>query len=451
MKKCICNSANNRKRSATIVPWREIRNEMLQVNKEIATLIDAIDPDDSYKLIKAEYLYGDLFTRDGISQLPATDNRLYPVTNPAIDREIAKALAYQEMPLFIILENASEVFIEVGTRAIPLNLFYEGAICGIYETMDFMMNIPVKYNWTFSAGSRSIAMLPKITDTAKLKKLYNAYNIPSALLVKNLLDHWELFKYIAQSNHFAQPWKNKVVYFGEKWFNNKHNSVAWRNFKDYLIKNAWRQIQFVNSKAQFNWQWRKYAEAISTRRLRPTPYLLDQLKHLLSIACGDYPAFKVMDDSQKAAPTMHLQQAFVDAYGLQEYLPTLIHAFPLTYLPAGQSVYYSLSLPTLLEGSPTKGHSATTITDLRVIKFLIENLYSHFSNVYNKTTDKNFIINKTKFEYYHVEKDQCGEIQMSEDLAKIDSGFIKDKKTFPQSNFCASSQFFRGCIRIISK
>jgi hypothetical protein len=448
MKKGICNSADNRRRSATIVTWKDVRNEILRVNKEIATLIDAIDPDDSYKLIKTEYLYGDLFVRDGVAQLPAADNNLYPVINPNVDHEITKALTYQEMPLFIILENASEVFIEAGIRAVPLNLFYEGGICGIYETMDFMMDIPVKYHWTFSAGSRSIAMLPKITDTSKLKKLYTAYNIPNALLVKGLLDHWELFKYVAQSSRFSQPWKNKIVYFSEKWFNNKHNSVAWRNFKDYLIKNAWQQIQFVNSKAQFNWQWRKYAEAISLRRLRPAPYLLDQLKHLFSISRGDYPAFKVIDNSQKAAPTMHLQKALVDAYGLHEYLPTLIHAFPLTYLPTGESVYYSLSLPTLLEGSSTKGHSATTISDLRIIKFLIENLRSHFSNIYSKSTDENFIINKTKFEYYHVEKDQCGEIQTSENLAKIDPAFVRDKKNFPQSNFCTSSQFFRGCIRI---
>jgi hypothetical protein len=430
-----------------ILTWKDVRNEVLAVNKALADIIDEISPDSSYKLIRAKYKYGDLIVSNGVAQLPDVNEELLPLTSPDIDKLIKKELSYRTMPLMLFLDKSSEVFIKNGTRIIPLNLFHKGRITGVYEAMDFIMGLPSNYSWNFSAGSRSIFMLPKITDTSSLKRVCSEYNIPiSSLHLKNQADHWALFKLVAGNKAFAENkshWQSQIIYFGEKWLLGDENSPAWRKFKHYVMYDCWQQAQFVIQKAKFNFSWGKYAEAVSARRLKPEPYLFDQLKHILSIANGDYPAFRPAVNTEEVAPIYNLQKVFVDIYRLRDYFPTIMYALPLSDLLQNQSVYYSLSLPTLLEGSPLKKSSSTVLVDLGQMKLLIETLETYFKN--NAEQDK--IINQTKFDYYHIEKDAAGEINTSNQIV-IDDGQFSPDNSFPNREFCSTSLFFRGCVKI---
>ena len=190
-----------------------------------------------------------------------------------------------------------------------------------------------------------------------------------------------------------------------------------------------------------------FTEIISSRRLQPKPYIIDQVKHLLSTVAGNFPGFVVMGNSQESAPKKSLQEAFIKNYALKQYIPTIMHAcMPQNNIIKQTYVYYSLSIPTVLEGSPIKKTTGTIVNDMREIKLLIETLKNHFKN--KPYLEANKIIQNIQLDFFHYEKDIYNQIRSSDNISVEDSSFSIDKNIYPSRNFCPTSPFYSGCIRI---
>jgi hypothetical protein len=295
-------------------------------------------------------------------------------------------------------------------------------------------------------------MLPKITDKLGLRELRKAYNVPTTLQIKKLADHWELFKSIAQNKNFEQQWRCSVLYFGKKWFE-KNKSAKWNNFNNLLLRTTWEQTNRSLDNNKFNMTWGNFAKIISSRRLQPKPYLIAQIKHLLAIMAKKLPAFTVMDNSQESAPIESLQKIFVEVFGLKKYLPTIMHiCMPNDDIINPRYVYYSLNIPTLLDGSPLKKTTSTIVNDLREINLILETLKNN--SKLQKSLDGNLaveldeIIKNTEIGCFHYKDDIQRQINSSEDIPIKDNTFIRDKNRFPSRTFCPTSTFFSGCVRI---
>jgi len=355
------------------------------------------------------------------------------------------------MPMFMTLKNNNEVFVNVGTRIVPLNLFHAGSLSGVYEAMDFIIGRKSNPIWSYSAGSRTIIMLPKIADKLGLKRLKAIYDIPSDLQPKDFFDHWYLFKAITRSKVFKQIWNNEILFFGAEWIKNKNDSLAWKKLKDYWLYQIWTQTQFVMDKIKFNFMWSKAIETISSRRLHPKPYLIDQIKHIFSVAAGYYPVFKPIEITQDSAPTKELQQVFVEIYKLKQYLPTMMHVCTITdEIIKPRFVYYSWALPTVLEGSPLKNVTSTTMSDMREIKQIIETIEERCLPKLSTMESLSFL-KHIDFDYFHYEKDICDEIHSSNEIPEEDASFLEDLKYYPSRSLCTVSRFFSGCLRISMK
>lgn len=425
--------------------WEQVRQEVAVVAPELAAIIDKISPSDKYKLIRATYAYGDLIVDNGIVCLPSKQGKVTPITDPSLgNNPSAKKLVYSPIPLFLTLDKSNEVFINTGSRIIPLNLFNPGSMLGLFEMMDYYFNSSSKPKWSVSAGARSIIMLPKITESSGLKRLRTEFKLPASTRLKYLSDHAGLFAAIAKHPSFIQPWKNKVLFFTEDWFINRDDAV-WAQLYLYFVKHAWNQAQFAIKKMELSLTWEAYVKAITSRNLKPNIYLADQLKHIISIAAGMWPGFRPADDCQIVAPTRGIQQAFVDIYQLKEYLPTLMHAYYLLNSDIHLPVYYSLFFPAILEGTPHNESSSTIMFDLKNIKLLLDTALERNND---NDSSLNQIIRKTRFDYFHVESDKMQEIQPSRIIPENDSALFNDQKQFKDRTFCATSPFWRGCIRI---
>lgn len=421
------------------VTWPTVREEVKRVNPELTKIIDSIDPDQKYKLIKVSYSFGDLIVDQGFLQLPDNQGKIYPVSSKHIDPHIQKQLAYSPIPLSLLLNKVSEVFIMDNERVIPLKVLEPGNLFGTFETLNFIFQIPSQPLWYVSAGSRIIFTLPKISESSGLKRLRLHYEIPADTSLRLLSEHWDLFKKIANHKNFNDPWQSQLILFTEKWFDFDKNDVRWLKFLRYLFEQGWLQSQRIIQKEQFGVFWQKYHRAITHRRLRPTLYLSDTFKHLLLIASGESPAF-IPVQSNLVAPIRGLQKALLDIYQLKNnYIPTMM----CTGLPNQKKhnlIYYSLSFPTLLEGSPeSKNTSSTIMLDLRDIKLLMNTLLRDSSIEHS-------FLKKVTFDYFHVEDDIYNEIQSSKLIPKEDNRFADT--TFPDLDFCSTSPFWRGCIRI---
>lgn len=428
-------------RTLTEKNWQDIRSQVVSVNPTLANIIDAIDPSNKLKFIAASYLFGDIFINNGLPYLP-NKNRLLPLTHEDIPVEIRKELSYAQIPLFLTLKKDCEVFIDTNSRTIPLNLFRAGNLLGLFETVDYMFDRKSNSKWSVSAGARSVMMLPKIGDDSGLSRLRRLYDLPTTLRIKNLSEHWQLFTHLAQNPKIEPLWENKILFFSKEWFNKKNDSLEWNIFRNYLLQQAWIQAQFSIEKVELSLMWEKFVETISSRHLKPRPYLADQVKHLLSISLGNFPAFIPADNSEESVPKKELQAAIKEIYIMKEYIPTLMQISPLNEM-RNQYIYYSLSFPTLLEGSPINRTTTTIIHDLRDIKLLIDTLkqYNKDSFFYNQ-------IYQTEFDYFHVEPDIFSEVKSTKTIPTEDPAFSIDNPYFPDKVFCTKSNFFRGCIRL---
>lgn len=425
-------------RELQILTWQQARADVLNTNPELATLIDQLSPDNSYQLIKASYLFGDLVIDNGVLQIPSTTGALSRYDDLSCDSEIKQQISYSIIPLILTLNAANEVFIDTGSRIIPLNLFYSGSLLGLFEIMDYNFNNMTRPKWSVSAGARSIFMLPKISESIGFKKLRMNFNIPPSLNLKKMENHWSVFSALASNENFEQPWRNEILIFTKKWLEPNFNDVNWVKFQQYLFGHAWHQAKFAIGKIELSLIWEEFINSIASRNLKPTPYIADQVKHLMAIASGRWPGFRPVDNSQQVAPTNALEKIFIDIYGLKSYLPTCMCAAVLNQ-GCTKPVYYSLNYPTLLEGSPLNRQGSTLMLDLRDIKLLIE---TYQNRAEHKTR------NKSQFEFYHVEKDMYNEIQSSELIGDTDADFLSLQTKYPEREFCATSPFWRGCIKL---
>lgn len=426
-----------------ILKWEDVRTSVKKVNPELAEIIDRINPDKRYPLIKASYRFGDLIVKDGVTQLPDKNGTLLPLTDPSIRKNIKEQLSYSAIPLFLTLKNANEVFINSASRAIPLNMFYPGSLLGLFESLDYMFGRASTSKWCVSAGGRNLFTLPKINEISGFKRLKIAYDLDSKIQPRYLTDHWKIFHAITNHKNFEQPWHNEVIFFTKGWFTHQKD-WAWYSFKDYLCRNAWAQAQFAISKVSLNLAWEHFADAISSRNLRPTPYIADQVKHIMLMAAGRSVGFKSADDSNQVAPTTGLQKAIIETYQLKKYYPTIMHISSIEK-DSNLPIYYSLSYPTLLEGSPqNKTPGSTIMLDLREIKQLIDTIRPVFHD-HAKVDDNAF--DNVKFDYFHVENDKYGEILQSDNVLKLNNSLFNENQS-KGKEFCATSQFWRGCVMI---
>src|SRR5690349_11490610 len=140
------------------------------------------------------------------------------MTPPHMLQKIRSDLSYSPIPLSLLLNKNSEVFLQEAERTIPLNIIKPGQLFGTFETLDFIFNKPSSALWNVSAGARSVFMLPKINESFSIKRLRNHYHLSLDTQLKYLTQHWQIFKEISHVPTFSSPWQSEVLFFTKPWF-----------------------------------------------------------------------------------------------------------------------------------------------------------------------------------------------------------------------------------------
>lgn len=289
-------------------------------------------------------------------------------------------------------------------------------------------------------------MLPSLADNQGINRLRRTYDFSVRKTPSHLKDHWEFFKNIINSPKFEQEWSCEILIFSEAWLDTSEPKLF--DFALYLFGNSWKQSQYAMEKVRFSFTWQVFMGAIYQRNLNLRPYLADTVKHLFLIASKEWTGFCPSDNSQRIAPTAGLQEAIIETYQLKNHLPTIMHPTPLADIDKLFPVYYSLSYPTLLEGEPEHGTLNRIMPYLREIKMAIDTL---FERITPKQEEKLSAVKNVIFECFHSESDVYNEIRKSYEIAEEDNRFMELEKEFKNRRFCASSIFWRGCIRLSKK
>ena len=195
------------------VKWLEVRDEVYRCNPELAEKCDYINKQGEYSLFKIHYPYGSSIINKGEFCLPTKDGKIISIKDERVPEYLKKKLTYSHIPLSLIINNSSEVFVKIQSRVVSLNFLIPGGLFGLFELMNLLtqtssLDMPI---WNVSAGARSTFMIPSIYDTmghTRIKKKLGAdINTPSSLL-----DHWQTFvdinKYSCNTG-----WYNTILVF----------------------------------------------------------------------------------------------------------------------------------------------------------------------------------------------------------------------------------------------
>lgn len=432
------------------IAWEDIRWRVKAVNNPLFNLIEKIKPLTHHKLIRVRYAYGVKIVDNGVIKFPTIDKRHAPLSDPQIPEVFKRHLNYCEIPLALVLNNASEVLIEQPNRIIPLNYFQPGDLFGVFETVDFLRKKLSNQKWTVTAGARSFFMLPKATDIGGYSRLKKKYQLRSDMS-SDLIHQWPLYGDLAQNNGGIANWHNEVVFFTNEWFVKDRNDahIAWVKFYNHIFSYCLTQLDYLRLHTELDLLWEPFTVAISDRGLKPRPYLMNTVKQLISIASGISVGFRPAIDNS-AAPVDMFTDIFINDYELKDYYPLFMHPYKLkSHDP--NAVYYSLSLPTVLEASPYTKNPVNIIDDQRDIHRLLHTIKAITSNgdvqVYSKIIATT--LQRTKFEYFHCSPDVSSEIRDSKEIPLSDKDFDpRNRAVYHDRKFCANSRFMKGCIKI---
>lgn len=431
-----------------ILTWKQVRKDVQQLNPELTKLIDELEPTDEYVIYKLKCPWGKHLLHEGILYLPNSEGVWVKVDDPSIDPKIADDLLYNiTMPLGMVMKNSIELYIDVLDRVIPFVFMPEGKLFGLWVSLhqDKSTSNHTGKISNIVSGSRSALFLPKISDAAAFKKLKKIFGL-QCRVPETLIDQWNLLCELSRHQEFPQQWDTEVIYFSKKWLEPR-DDVAWKLFKNHLLESAWEGSSYLRNQVIFDLA---FSCALEEKNLKPNPYLTDTVKHLFAIGQNIYPGYEVAVDNS-ALPLDAFQKIFDEIYGLR-YKPTMLIPGYLNEDPLA-SIYYSLEVPTLMAFSPRSRKVTNKFEELREIKDIMQRTidYLREDQLRLKQTPLHRLINEVSFEYYHTDEDHYNETLQTIELPKVDQKIILENQKFGNKEFCDTSPFLRGCIRLSMK
>jgi hypothetical protein len=427
--------------------WLDFRDDVKNVAPGLFKLIESISPNKKYKLIKAKYLYGEKITDLGTIRIPNEHGQLVRLDDPSISPTIRDQLNYCPTPLMLQLTNASEVFVELEERIVPLNVFNPGDLYGLYEALTPFTGCSTVPCWSITSGGRSVFLAAKVSDAIGHNNLRKEFkNVPNQV-PKTITDQWQTIKAIVNNDISSNSWRTEVLIFTSDWFKERKNDINWLNFYIYLYKKAWVQSHGNRVQIEYSIMWESFAKAICKRNLKPNSYIADTVKHLLLLATGQTPGFSTTDSANETLlPVKIIEKAYSDIYGLDQLAAIVMQPQILTTKNNNHPIYYSMAYATLLNGTPSIRKANNILSEVRQVQTLMRTLEPILQSQEERIYET---IKNVCFEYFHSDDDHFGDIKNGQIIAETDpiissalNGRFKDKK------FPSYGTFFRGCIRI---
>lgn len=430
------------------VTWADVRTNVKTLDPELFAAIEEFNPSAKHTLFKVCYPYGAEILKNGILQLPTASGDLALITDAAIPDSIRKRLNYNysSNPVTFVLKNSAELFAICNDITVP---FYSKINPGrLFGTFLILNNsspaLHPTFFWSLTAGSRSLLMLPNISDNVSLARLSKEFKM-NFTKPKDSVDHWFLFRDLANHEDFGEDWELEVLFFTDNWFDWSNKSL--NPLRLLMFERAWDATDYWRN--QFIWNL-VYSIFIKEKIVKINPHIADLVKHLASIGISIQPGFAPALDN-KIAPIARLQKIFVDVYR--------IHAAPIMMSPEyfqigqPQEVYYSLDHPAAVEFSPNTRRISSRITDLLEIQQFLKKYLNFIKTSELNIQDSKFfeLAQKVKFEFFHQRTSTSEGVHSIDNLFDTDPSFINSLGYGEHLPMPKNASFLKGCIRISNK
>jgi hypothetical protein len=371
-----------------------------------------------------EYGFGDFIVKD--SQLQAPEGQI-----------LSLAEKDPNDYFLVVLSKPLEQFFSLPSRIISLNIFTPGSIIQLPQCQrafagDF--DLP----WQLSAGMRTLFLLPKITDNMGYNRLRLAYQLTSMKPLRNLYDQWHLFRQIAQHADIAQSWRAKVLLVSKRSVLTEKAEALWQTVQHYVQKDQSKLLVENSRSIAFDIVWQRFLEVVDPRRFKLKPHLVETIKYLYAMCTGAAPGFIPASCQDSVAPISDLRQAFTEVYKLRNYVPTFLHlSFVNIHIP--KMLYYSLAVPQLINYPANHMMVPTSQRELFELKQTIEVIKKHIHSP---------VFEQYQLKFFHVAGNEALGLEPSVHVPEEDPRFFAGNENQSNREFCASSIFWRGCLRL---
>ena len=426
--------------------WRDIRDQVEIINPQLTQVIDNINPPDSCRLYRIKYDYGDEIVQRGNLMIP-TKEGLTSIRSSEIQSSIREDLCYNygTNAFCIVLNNSIEVYLDLQHRTIPIYTGGPGGAIGLWAALSRSCNHQPPFLWNISAGSRSVFMLPKISDKVSHNRMTKALGV-KVDKPKNYLEHRHVFTALAKNTEMVKPWHCEILAFSKEWFEYFKDPI-WQPLHYYFLKSTWDGSEYFRNLYIWN---TVFSYIVEKRHLRPNPYLHDTVRHLFGIAVGGMPGFVPLTDDS-LGPISDMQTIYDEIYRLKEAMPAIMGPATIRR-DSNDPVYYSLNFPTSTVVSPKNNTRANLISEVnefddllsRYVKEIRNPEYNLHHSVLHET------IQSTYFKMLHTSPSN-DRIMPSTIIPSIDDRFAALSTKFKQQAFPETSSFWNGAVAIIPR
>lgn len=445
----------NDKVAVEFLTWEKARKHLLPINPELAAIIDDWNPPSDFGFYKARYHYGDLLLDEGKLCLPLMNGETVLFTDGRVTKKIKEDLGYSSFPISIPMQKATEAFIELDQRVIPLAIFPTGVPLGLLETLDSIDSCCLRGIWNVSIGSRSGFLLPKISDGGTHHRVAKEFGL-SVSKPTTSFEHFQVFKELSRSALFPDPdWHCDVLIMNKKWFEKDYKNYHWLRFNNYLHEFMVKYSTYTRNKATFDVMYQLFVKEITHHNKRIAVHFFDILKHIIATVIGASPAYRPFYDENHIGPFEAIQQIYVEKYGIG-YTPTIMVPHHYDFRSDTRPVYCSMNSPSLFESHARGRKTESFIDDLFQLRPFIENfmLLARKGKLMLEGTILESALKNSVLDYFHtVPAGQFAGIHpttvMPERDKKLNEIRLKGQ-IITDMKFSETSSFLRSCISIRS-
>ena len=435
------------------ITWKEARPLLEKGDPELLQIFDELSPGKGLPFIKVRYPFGSNIKDGDTIKLPNGLGDTEPLDGPNIDAKWAEQLGYSAVPLGMLVHNSIELFRPLEDSIFSLFIVRpnNGLQIGVGE------HFGSKNVFSVSAGARSLYMVPRISNQQAHRKLQRQYGIDLPA-PKHVMDHCALFKQIYEASKPDCPWYCEVVFLARPWIEQlKDSGKDWLRLKSYIQSRALMLGMLGQRKVVLEMLWQEASEVLTAKGLKPSPYVVDTLKHLLMVGvcgiCGSRP----YEGGDTLGPLGEIQRVYTDDYNLQGQLPTIMTPYSLMpRLGQPKPVYYSMQSPGMITSTPNIKVTRSIIDDMRelidIAQIVLDQKYKDLS-IFNGETmvDINDRLKAINIEYFHEETYAYGKtIRPLQEMISSDPdwGYISPEAQSPCDDFAYNGAFVRGCIKL---
>lgn len=429
-----------------LISWSKARRRIMTGCKKLLSVLDQIDPPKNLKLIKARYPFGSTIIKNGVLHLPINNYESIPINDSRIDNSIKDQLSYCSVPIGMISENSLEIYRETDSKifSVAMSGPHTGLEIGIIE------NFGSAAAYTVSSGARSLYMVPKISKTSAHKKLRREYGIISPP-PKRILDHWQIFRELHASHNFNTKWHCELIFLTKDWvpYINADNDLSWLRLKSYIQQKAWDHCELGRNKVLLDIVWQQVTSLLTNKGIKPDPYIVDTLKHLIFISLGGISGCRPVSGDDFAGPMNEVQSIYSEIYGLEDQIPTIMQPYNFS-LQQDKPAYYSMQSPMLLSSTPNFRSMSSNIDDIRELMNIKSYVFDQdYGNLQVKNTLFNTLLKKIRFNYYHSDMFAYGsEIRPTKEMPDSDPELLYMPTRNGKQVFADNGGYIRGCIKI---